>query len=252
MKATSKMKTPQKLAFPSKFFLPPPPPHKKLPEILTLTATRQLMSNGICYQVSKLEMEFHMIDINIRRIAHARINRKDDIFMQRRLRQNFTCTLEWGQGTRKKSRPCPAWAYTTFVVLGKTLETFSKCTWQMLVLCKLTHLGTDFVLVQIPKKISKLKISWLPVCCAFRSGIHLFQILLFSLLITFSFRGDNERKCCLLTIIHLFLNTLNWISSNLLCSTKLLEFAWSGTNDNFPAGIAHQLHLLSALVSYML
>ena len=35
----------------------------------------------ICYKVSKLEMEFHMIDINIRGIAHARINRKDDIFI---------------------------------------------------------------------------------------------------------------------------------------------------------------------------
>ena len=31
--------------------------------LLTLTATQQLMSNRICYQVSKPEMEFHMIDI---------------------------------------------------------------------------------------------------------------------------------------------------------------------------------------------
>ena len=35
---------------------------------------------------------------NIRGIAHARTNRKDDIFMQRRLVQNFTFILEWGQG----------------------------------------------------------------------------------------------------------------------------------------------------------
>ena len=36
---------------------------------------------------------------NIPGIAHARTNRKDDIFMQRRLVQNFTFILEWGQGT---------------------------------------------------------------------------------------------------------------------------------------------------------
>ena len=35
---------------------------------------------------------------NIHGIAHARTNRKDDIFMQRRLVQNFTFILEWGQG----------------------------------------------------------------------------------------------------------------------------------------------------------
>ena len=38
----------------------------------------------------------------IRGIAHVRTNRKDDIFMQRRLGQIFTCILEWGQGTCKK------------------------------------------------------------------------------------------------------------------------------------------------------
>ena len=50
---------------------------------------------------------------DIRGIAHACTNRKDNIFMQRRLGQIFTCTLEWGQGTCKKSRPNPARAYTT-------------------------------------------------------------------------------------------------------------------------------------------
>ena len=34
---------------------------------------------------------------------------------------NFTCILEWGQGTCKKSRPCPARAYTTLVVLFKKI-----------------------------------------------------------------------------------------------------------------------------------
>ena len=55
---------------------------------------------------------------NIRCIAHARTNRKDNIFMQRRLGQIFTCILEWRQGTCKKSRQYPAQAYyTTLVVL---------------------------------------------------------------------------------------------------------------------------------------
>ena len=36
---------------------------------------------------------------NIRGIANARTNRKDDIFMQTQLVQNFTFILEWGQGT---------------------------------------------------------------------------------------------------------------------------------------------------------
>ena len=35
---------------------------------------------------------------DIRAIAHARTNRKDNIFMQRRLVQNFTSILEWGKG----------------------------------------------------------------------------------------------------------------------------------------------------------
>ena len=35
---------------------------------------------------------------DIRGIAHARTNRKDDIFMQRRLVQNFTSILKWGKG----------------------------------------------------------------------------------------------------------------------------------------------------------
>ena len=44
---------------------------------------------------------------NIRGIAHTRTNRKDNIFMQRRLVQNFTFILEWGQDTFPAC--CPAW-----------------------------------------------------------------------------------------------------------------------------------------------
>ena len=37
---------------------------------------------------------------NIRGIAHVRTNRKDDIFMQRRLAQSFKCIRKGGQGTK--------------------------------------------------------------------------------------------------------------------------------------------------------
>ena len=38
---------------------------------------------------------------DIRGIAHVRTNRKDDIFMQRRLGQIFICILEWVKGLVK-------------------------------------------------------------------------------------------------------------------------------------------------------
>ena len=45
---------------------------------------------------------------NIGGIAHVRTNRKDDIFMQRRLGQIFKSILEWGKGHVKnqdRARP---------------------------------------------------------------------------------------------------------------------------------------------------
>ena len=45
---------------------------------------------------------------DIRGIAHVRTNRKDDIFMQRRLGQICICKLEWGKGLVKnpdRTRP---------------------------------------------------------------------------------------------------------------------------------------------------
>ena len=66
MKAASKLKTTSKMASPSKLFWPSLPLKSYLQFfwwLLTLKATRQLMSNRICYQVSKPKMEFHMIDI---------------------------------------------------------------------------------------------------------------------------------------------------------------------------------------------
>ena len=51
----------------SKIILPPPSPQKVtwiyFWWLHTLTAKQELMSNRICYQVSKPEMEFHMIDV---------------------------------------------------------------------------------------------------------------------------------------------------------------------------------------------
>ena len=49
-----------------------------------------------------------------RGIAHARTNRKDDIFMQRRLVQNFTFILEWGQGTCSLTKQTRRWAYSWY------------------------------------------------------------------------------------------------------------------------------------------
>ena len=50
---------------------------------------------------------------NIRDIAYARTNRKDEIFMQRRLVQNFTYTyIEWGQGTFTLTKHTWRWTYS--------------------------------------------------------------------------------------------------------------------------------------------
>ena len=49
---------------------------------------------------------------NIRCIAHVRTNRKDDIFMQRQLVQNFTFILEWGQGSCSLTKHTRRWTYS--------------------------------------------------------------------------------------------------------------------------------------------
>ena len=53
-------------------------------------------------------------EYNIRGIAHARTNRKDDICMQRRLVQNLTFILEWGQGTCSLTKHTQHWAYSQY------------------------------------------------------------------------------------------------------------------------------------------
>ena len=48
-------------------------------------------------------------------IVHAGTNRKDDIFMQRRLVQNFTFILEWGQGTCSLTKHTRRLAYSWYL-----------------------------------------------------------------------------------------------------------------------------------------
>ena len=49
---------------------------------------------------------------DIRGIAHARTNIKDNIFMQRRLMQNFTYIMQWGQGTCTLTKRTRRWTYS--------------------------------------------------------------------------------------------------------------------------------------------
>ena len=49
---------------------------------------------------------------NIRGIHHARTKRKDNIFMQRRLVQNFKYIMEWGQGTFTLTKRTRRWKYS--------------------------------------------------------------------------------------------------------------------------------------------
>ena len=51
---------------------------------------------------------------NTRGNAHARTNRKDDIFMQRLLVQNFTSILEWGQRTCSLTKHTRGWANSRY------------------------------------------------------------------------------------------------------------------------------------------
>ena len=103
MKKTSKMKATSKLKMTSKYGLPlqiilAPPPLKKLPEIFLMTSlldshmttdVKPDMLSGV--QTGKgIPHERY----NIIGIAHKRT---DDIFMQRRLGQIFTCTLHCGR-----------------------------------------------------------------------------------------------------------------------------------------------------------
>ena len=89
MKTTLKMKAASKIGLTPKIVLPPPPPLKKLPETLLMTSHLEGHTTT--------DVKPHMLSgvqtgngiphdrYNIRGIAHQRTNRKDVIFMQRRL-----------------------------------------------------------------------------------------------------------------------------------------------------------------------
>ena len=93
MKTTLKMKTTSKIGLHPQIFLSPPPPLKKLPEMFLMTS--HLDSH------TTTDVKLDMLSgvqpgngiphdkYNIRGIAHARTNRKDDIYMQRRLVQRL-------------------------------------------------------------------------------------------------------------------------------------------------------------------
>ena len=55
---------------------------------------------------------------NILSITHERTNRKDDIFMQRRLVQNFIFIFQWGQGTCSLTKHTRCWAYSQYPLCG--------------------------------------------------------------------------------------------------------------------------------------
>ena len=106
--------------WPSSKIILPPPPLKKIPEIFLMTHLDSHTTTDVTPDMLSGVQTGNGIPhdrYNIRGIAHVHTNRKDDIFMQRRLGPIFTCTLECGQGTCKKSKPYPARAYTTLVVL---------------------------------------------------------------------------------------------------------------------------------------
>ena len=72
---------------------------------------------------------------NIRGIAHARTNRKDDIFMQRRQVQNFIYIMEWWSESCTLTKHTRRWTYSAlryfFVklkhILAKFLPVLKKC-----------------------------------------------------------------------------------------------------------------------------
>ena len=84
-------------------------PEKKCLRLLTLTTTVQLTLNRKSYQLSKPEIEFHMMEEMY--AALCMCTRKDDIFRQRRLNHSGV-----GGGIAFR-RVYPARAYSTLVVL---------------------------------------------------------------------------------------------------------------------------------------
>ena len=109
------MKTTSKIGLPPQIFCPPPP-LKKVPEIVLMTShpdshmttdVKPDMLSGVRTGNGILRDRY-----DIRGIAHAHTNRKDHIFMQRRLGQIFTYILKWGQGTCTLTKQTQRWTYS--------------------------------------------------------------------------------------------------------------------------------------------
>ena len=88
------------------------------PEMLSGVQTRNGYPNG---------------KYNVRDLPHAHTNRKDNIFMQRQLVQNFTYIMEWGQGTCTLMKRTRRWTYFAlrhfyFLEFSQCLFSFCACT----------------------------------------------------------------------------------------------------------------------------
>ena len=112
---------------------------------------------------------------NMRGIAHVRTNRKDDIFMQRRLVQNFTFILEWRQGTCSLTKHTWRWTYsalryffpaccqvhfTELFILKTVKEALAECR------------SFFDVVVIFPKNkhCSILYFVWVPLCILYKQS----------------------------------------------------------------------------------
>ena len=121
-KETSKVKTTSKIGLPlNKICLPPSPPIKNLPDFLLMTShpdshTTTDVKPEIIPGVQTGNGIPHD-EYDICGIAHARTNRKDNIFMQRRPVQKFTFILEWGPGTCSLTKHTWHWTYSALVYL---------------------------------------------------------------------------------------------------------------------------------------
>ena len=120
MKTTSKMKMILKTKTTAKNNLPPP--HLKQYYLKSFLMTSHLNSHGTTDINPEMLLGVQTRNgtphdkYNIRAIAHARTSRKDNIFMQRQLVQNFTFILECGQGTCSLTKHTRRWALGIFPI----------------------------------------------------------------------------------------------------------------------------------------
>ena len=119
---------------------------------------------------------------NIRGIAHVRTNRKDDIFMQRQLVQNFTFILERGQGTCSLTKHTRRWAYSLYLSLHAAYSAlrhffFFSRTLKNFVGRRKSYFGSNLVLFSFSEwpRIAGQEnqvVKFVPICCL----ANIFQI----------------------------------------------------------------------------